>query len=90
MFHTPSRCDDQTVTISPSYPAEDDVDNDVIRCLIFLLDGDVWVDHLDVDIRCLGCAHTLGDDAEVANDACITEALMSWCAGRMSSVCPYR
>ena len=49
--------------------------------LFFLLDGDVWVDHLDVDIRCLDCAHILDecvtdgsdalicDDAEVANDA---------------------
>ena len=50
MFHTPSRCDD-CLAKSPSYcPIEDDVDNHVIRCLAFLLDGDVRVDHLDVDI----------------------------------------
>ena len=66
-FHTPSRCDDRLVTTSPSYcPIEDDVDKDVIFYLCCLLDGDVRLDHLDVDIRCLGCAHILNDECVTA------------------------
>ena len=50
-FHTPSRCDDRLVTTSHSYcPTEDDVDKDVIFYLCCLPDGDVGLDHFDVDI----------------------------------------
>ena len=60
-FTDPSRCGDQ-----PSYcPTKDDVDNDVILYLCCLPDGDVGLDHLDVHIRCLGCAH-------IFNDECVT------------------
>ena len=49
-----------------SSPTELDVDNDVIPYLCCLHDGDVGLDHLDVDIRCLGCAHKLNDECVAA------------------------
>ena len=70
-------------------PTEDDVDNDVIRCLLCLPDGDVRVVHLDVDARCLECGQVLDeeyvtdgfeelfhDDADIDRDVCVTDGVV--------------